>query len=58
MYNLRFTEIIHNIQCVKNHVSRFVSTANEMYPLDPTWILEVSRYMHKPSFAEADAMNY
>ena len=37
MYNLRYSEIIPNLQCVKNHVSRFVSTAIEMYPSDSTW---------------------
>ena len=36
MYNLRFSEIVPNLQCVKNHVSRFVATAIEMYPNDST----------------------
>ena len=37
MYNLRYSESIPNIQSVGNHVSRFVATANEMYPSDITW---------------------
>ena len=39
MNNLRYKEVIPNLQCVKNHVSRFVSTAIEMYPSDSTWVL-------------------
>ncbi len=35
MYNLRYSELIPNLQCVGNHVSRFVATANEMYPSGP-----------------------
>ena len=38
MYNLRYSESIPNIQSVGNHVSKFVATASEMYPLDITWI--------------------
>ena len=37
MYNLRFFEIVPNLQCVKNHVSQFVATAIEMYPNKSTW---------------------
>ena len=37
MYNLRYSKTVPNLQCVKNHVSRFVATANEMYPSDPIW---------------------
>ena len=37
MYNLRFDEIVPNIPLVKSHVSKFVSTAIEMYPHDSNW---------------------
>ncbi len=37
MYNLRYSEIIPNLQCVGGHVSRFVATANKMYPSDTRW---------------------
>ena len=33
MYNLRYSEIIPNLHCVKNHFSRFVATAVEMYQI-------------------------
>ena len=37
MYNLRYSEIIPNLQCVGGHVSRFVATAIQMYPSDVRW---------------------
>ena len=37
MYNLRFDEIVPNIPLIKSHVSKFVSTAIEMYPYDNVW---------------------
>ena len=39
MYNLRFDEIVPNLPLVKSHISRFVSTAVEMYPHDENWKL-------------------
>ena len=39
MYNLRYDETIPNLPLIRSHVSRFVSTASEMYPQDNDWKL-------------------
>ena len=39
MYNLRYNETVPNLLLIKSHVSRFVSTASEMYQQDNDWKL-------------------